>query len=122
MVYKISKDAKRRASVIPGDVVSVLTDDGKFAILKVLVIDEAGVYGLLYAKLFMERPLIVNIYGLQIAPFGPVHFALTHEHFALCHPEVITHRQVTENELRDYPLWAIKNSDSREWPGRMAVD
>ena len=122
MVQEISKDAKTRASLIPGDVVSVEADDGKFAIMKILVMEDAGVYGLIYARLFTERPRIVNIDGLQIG-----HFALTHDHFARHRPELITHEEVTQEELRDYPFWATKvsgcgKSAGSERPGGLAVD
>ena len=127
MVRKTSKNSKTRASLIRGDIVSVQAEDGKFAVMKILVTDEAGVYGRLYPQLFTERPRIVNIHGLETAPLGTIHFALTHDRFALCQPEVITHRQVTEKELRDYPFWAIKTSDSHhgaggECLGRLEVD
>ena len=127
MVRKTSKNSKTRASLIRGDIVSVQSDGGKFAIMKILVIDEAGIYGLLYAQLFPERPRIVNIYGLEIAPSTPVPFALTHDRFALFRPEVITHRRVTEKELRDYPFWATKTSDCPksgigEWLRWLEVD
>ena len=117
MVHRVSRDARTRATFIPGDVVSVRADGGKFAIMKVLVIDGIGICGLLYAKLFADRPRIVNIFGLQTAPPGPIHFALTHDNFALCRPEVIAHRQVTDEELTDYPLWAVNTSDYRARPG-----
>jgi hypothetical protein len=117
MAREISKNAKTQRPLIPGDVVSVKAEDGKFAIMKILVMDEAGVYGRLYAQLFPERPRIVNIYGLEIAPSAPAHFAFTRDHFAQHKPEVITHRQVTEKELSDYPLWAIKTSDCRKRAG-----
>lgn len=127
MAREISRNSKTRTSLIAGDVVSVQAEDGKFAVMKILVTDEAGVCGRLYAQLFTERPRVVNIHGLEIAPFGTIHFAITHDRFALCQPEVITHRQVTEKELRDYPFWAVKTSDSPhgaggEWLGRLEVD
>jgi hypothetical protein len=126
MTRDISRNSKTRASLIAGDVVSIQAEDSKFAVMKILVTDEAGVYGLLYAQLFAERPRIVNIHGLEIAPFGTIHFAITHDRFAQFHPEVITHRQVTEKELMDYPFGAIKTSDSHhgaggEWLGRLEV-
>jgi hypothetical protein len=100
MVQKISKDEKTGVPFTPGDVVSVQAEDGQFAVMKILASDEVGVYGLLYAQLFTERPRIVNIHGLPTA-----HFALTHERFALFQPETIAHKLVTEDELRGHPLW-----------------
>jgi hypothetical protein len=111
MVQNTSKSAKTRARLIPGDIVSVQADSIKFAVIKVLAIDEEGVYGLLYPQLFMERPRIVNVHALQTSRAGPIHFALTHDLFALCRPEIITHKQVTDDELKDCPLGAAKNSD-----------
>ena len=51
MAREISKNAKTRA-FIPGDIVSVQAEDDKFAVMKILAMDETGLYGLLYARIW----------------------------------------------------------------------
>jgi len=112
---------RTRRQFVPGDIVSIQAEDGKFAVIKILVADEAGVYGLIYGRLFTERPRIINISGLQVA-----HFAFTRDHFAQYQPEFLAHKEVTEEELKDYPFWATKISDCRnsvgEWLRLLAPD
>jgi hypothetical protein len=114
MAQNTSINAKTRARLMPGDIASVQADSIRFAIIKVLAIDEDGVYGLLYSHLFTARPRIVNIQTLQISRSGPIHFALNHDLFAQCRPELITHKEVTEDELRECPLWTEKNPEWRQ--------
>ncbi len=90
---------------VAGDIVSVLSQDGKYRILKILVVDELGLYTQLFAQQFTERPRLINISKLSTPAFGPVNFPVTHEQFALCKPEVIAYQRVSDEDLKDYRLW-----------------
>jgi hypothetical protein len=110
---------------MPCDIVSIQAEDDRFAVMKILAIGDDGVYGLIYARLFTERPRVVNITGLQVS-----YFAFTHDHFVRHLPEILVHKEVTEDKPRDYPFSATKMSDHggrtggewREWLGQLAVD
>jgi hypothetical protein len=88
-----------------GDIVSAIADDGTFRILKILAVDEGGVYAKLFAQQYADRPHLINIKQLSTPPVGPVNFPLAHARLALCNPEVIAYQQVTDEELQDYRAW-----------------
>jgi len=103
----------QRMPFIAGDIVSVATDDGKFGVMKILAVDDAGIHTRLYVQRFAERPRLADISELSTAPFGPEngnplsigHLPLTHDGFAIWQPEVITNRLVREEELMGYRMW-----------------
>ena len=94
---------------VAGDIVSVLSQDGKYRILKVLVVDEGGLFTQLYAQQFTDRPRLINIIRLSTPAFGPVNFPVTHEQFAQCRPEVLAYQRVNDEDLEDYRLWVKDN-------------
>jgi hypothetical protein len=88
-----------------GDIVSAIADDGTFRILKILAVDEGGIYTKLFAQQYAERPRLIKIKELSTPPVGPVNFPLAHARLASCNPEVIAYQQVTDEELQDYRAW-----------------
>lgn len=88
----------------PGDIVCVESDKG-FRILKMLVVEAEGVYFRIFAQQFKERPGIVDVSELTLPVFGPINYALTHDHFTACNPHVIAYQPVIEEELKDYRMW-----------------
>jgi hypothetical protein len=98
----------------PGDLVSVMTDDGRFGVMKVLAVDERGVHARLYVQRFARRPGPADLGELSMAPFGPGHdnpFSIGHmplscSSFAAWQPELISRGSVVaEDELEGYHMW-----------------
>lgn len=93
---------------------SVVTDDGQFGVVKVLVADAGGVHARLYIQRFGRRPHANELGELSTAPFGPEHanrfsighMPLGHASFAGWEPELIVGGQaVAEEELEGYRMW-----------------
>jgi hypothetical protein len=95
----------QRLPFTAGDIVSAIADDGTFRILKILAVDEEGLYTKLFAQQYAERPRLIKIKELSTPPIGPVNFPLAHARLASCNPEVIAYQQVTDEELEDYRAW-----------------
>jgi hypothetical protein len=105
-------------SLSQGDLVSVITDAGRFAVMKVLAADAGGVHVRLYVQRFDRRPGPAGLGELSTAPFGPGHdhpfsighLPLSHASFATWQPELITRGPaVTEEELDGYRMWQDAN-------------
>jgi hypothetical protein len=104
----------RRYEPKRGDLVSVVADDGLFAVAKVLEVDKGGVHTRLYVQRFRQRPRFSEISDLDTAPFGPEHdnpFSIGHiplsfAAFQAWEPEFLAHGEVLEDELQGYRMWA----------------
>ena len=111
--FRKAKTQSLCAPVHAGDIVSVVTGADKFGVMKILAVDDNGVHARLYVQRFAERPLLANINELTVAAFDPnnenilslCHLPLTHDHFALWEPDVITSQPVTDDELGAYYKW-----------------
>jgi hypothetical protein len=96
-----------------GDLVSVLTEDGQFGVMKVLVVDNQGVHVRLYAQRFKERPQASNLHDLSTAPvetehgnpFSFGHLPFTCPSFLTWEPQTVGSEPVTEEELKGYRMW-----------------
>jgi hypothetical protein len=96
-----------------GDLVSVLTEDGQFGIMKVLAVDDHGVHVRLYAQRSKERPQASNLHDLSTMPVVPEHgnpFSFGHmpfgySSFLTWEPQAIGSEQVSEEELKGYRMW-----------------
>jgi hypothetical protein len=98
---------------VPGQLVSVLTDDGQIGVVKLLAVDEGGVHARLYVQRFRSRPREPELGELSTAPFGSGHdnpfsighMPLSHASFAGWAPEPICVREVADDELEGYRMW-----------------
>jgi hypothetical protein len=96
-----------------GDLFSVVTDDGRYGVMKVLAVDERGVHARLYVQRFDQRPQLAGLGELSLAPFTPDgsnpfsigHVPLSHQSFAGWRPQLITRARVDEEELDGYRTW-----------------
>ena len=96
-----------------GQLLSVLAEDGQFAVMKVLAVDDIGVHVRLYTQRFSARPLLSDLHGLSIAPvflehgnpFSFGHMPFRNSSFDSWEPQVIGSEQVSEEELAGYHLW-----------------
>ena len=102
------------SSFEPGDLVSVVTDDERFGVVKVLAVDRGGVHARLYVQRFEARPGAEEVGELSTAPFGPEyenpfsigHMPLSHQTFAAWQPVLIRPgASVDEDELDGYRMW-----------------
>jgi hypothetical protein len=98
----------------PGDLVSVLCDDGLHGVVKVLAVDRQGVHARLYVQRFEQRPCQVEVRELSTAPFGQGHdnpfsighMPLSHAAFAAWQPQTLARGEaVAEEELEGYRTW-----------------
>ena len=109
-----------RDAFAPGDLVSVVTDDGQFGVMKVLAVDSGGVHARLYVQRFTQRPRRANLAELSTAPFGKGHdnpfsighMPLSYSSFGGWQPELITRGSVVaEDELEGYHMWQVAKGD-----------
>jgi hypothetical protein len=97
-----------------GDLLSIITDDNQFGVVKVLAADAVGVHARLYVQRFARRPHANELGEFSTAPFGPEygnpfsigHMPLSHASFATWQPELIVRGQpVVEEELEGFRMW-----------------
>jgi hypothetical protein len=107
-----------RDAFAPGDLVSVVTSDGLFGVVKVLASESDGLHIRLYVQRFAERPGPPDLTELSTAPFGKGHdnpfsighLPLSYTSFSRWQPKRITRGSVvTEDELEGYHLWLEAN-------------
>jgi hypothetical protein len=109
----LNKIFRRRYQPKDGDLITVLADDGLFAVAKVLHVDAGGVHVRLYVQRFKKRPAFKELPPLSTAPFGPEHdnpFSIGHvplrfEAFSAWEPEFLAHGDVLDEELEGYRMW-----------------
>lgn len=96
-----------------GQLLSVLTDDGRYGLMKLLAVDRGGVHARLYVQRFGTRPSVADVGELALAAFGPGHdnpFSIGHmpisyRSFAGWEPLPVGEQPVTEAELDGYRTW-----------------
>lgn len=96
-----------------GDLLSVVADDGRFGIAKVLAVDPQGIHIRLYQQRFAQRPLAVEPGSLTLGsmfdpdgPFSIGHVPLSHAAFRGWQAQRIAAGTVAESELAGYRSWA----------------
>jgi hypothetical protein len=97
-----------------GDLVSVVADDGRMGVVKILATDAEGVHIRLYQERFDTRPLSVDLEMLTLGsmlappgePFSIGHIPLRFGSFASWQPTLIASGgTVGEDELAGYRSW-----------------
>ena len=96
-----------------GDLYSVVTDDSRYGVMKVLAVDGRGVHARLYVQRFNARPHAAALGELSLASFTPDganpfsigHMPLSHQSFADWRPEFITRAPVGDEEVEGYRMW-----------------
>lgn len=94
-----------------GDLLSV-EENGRFAVVKVLVVDDGGVHVRLYAQRFEHRPREVSLDQLWLEPFrvgqplSAAHLPISRQGFQRWQPELILAGfPVLTEELEGYEMW-----------------
>jgi hypothetical protein len=98
---------------IEGGLYSVSSENGGYAIVKVLKIDTGGVHVRLYSNIFKSRPRDVDssklyMVGKDVKPgeqLGMGHAPLSHVSFRAWNAEYIRTEPVREDELDGYRMW-----------------
>jgi hypothetical protein len=96
-----------------GDLLSVLTEDGQFGVMKVLAVDDRGIHVRLYAQRFKERPQASDLHDLSTMsgllehgnPFSFGHMPFSYSSFPSWEPQAIGSQPVAEEELKGYRTW-----------------
>ena len=108
------KDGSRsQPSFHPGDLLSVLTEDGQFGVMKVLAVDDKGIHVRLYAQRFKERPRASDLHELSTKPFPSEHgnpfsfghMPFSHSSFLSWEPQAVGSAPVSEDELKGHRMW-----------------
>ena len=94
-----------------GGLYAVEDGGGKFAIVKLLVVEKEGVHVRLYKNKFESRPTTVDPATLSLGSVkdpnggGIGHLPITHGNFRAWQPSLIGDTVVTEEELEGYRMW-----------------
>jgi len=94
-----------------GAICSVDDGDGKFGIVKILVIDTGIVHLRRYKNKFNQRPASIDITTLSLGSiydkdgFGIGHTPLDRKAFENWQPVVLAYEEVSEEELEGYKIW-----------------
>jgi hypothetical protein len=99
--------------LIEGGLYSILSNSGKYKVVKILILDEGGIHLRIYQNPFDERPRKVNLSKLVVGKIGEEfssgHFPVTDEIFIRSAPSFIIKTQVSEDELEGYYMWRDSN-------------
>lgn len=94
-----------------GSICSVDDGDGKFGIVKILVIEAEIIHVKMYKNKYAERPVAIDINTLSIgsvydeAGFGVDHQPIDRKAFDSWKPIVIAFEEVTDDDLEGYEIW-----------------
>jgi len=94
-----------------GAICSVDDGNGKFGIVKILVIDNEIAHLRIYKNKFNQRPASIDTRTLSLGSiydkdgFGVGHTPLDRKGFENWQPVVLTYEEVSEEELEGYKIW-----------------
>lgn len=105
------KDATLTDKIVAGSICTVDDGDGKFGIVKVLVIDDEIAHLRIYKNKYDHRPAKIDLTTLSLGSmndkdgFGIGHTPLARKGFDDWNPVVVAFQKVTEEELEGYKIW-----------------
>lgn len=113
LVIIISFSCKKEVEAIKAGSICTIDDgNGKFGIVKVLVINEQEAHVKIYKNSYDDRPSQVDIKTLSLGSFndkaggfGIGHVPLEREGFDNWKPISIAYEEVTEDDLVGYEIW-----------------
>jgi hypothetical protein len=94
-----------------GDICSIDNGDGKFGVVKILVIENGIVHLRIYKNKYEQRPVSIDITTLSLGSiydedgFGIGHTPIDRKAFEDWDPVLITYEDVSTEELEGYQLW-----------------
>ncbi len=95
----------------PGGLYSIANGNGKFGVVKILVLEANAVHVRIYKQTFRSRPTSVDPKSLTLGGindkdgFSIGHMPLSKETFASWQPVFLSQQSVSENELEGYKMW-----------------
>ncbi|CAF1056864.1 unnamed protein product [Adineta ricciae] len=108
-----------------GDICTVENGDGKFSVVKILVMNDEKVHVRLYAHTYDQRPaditsdmLTVSSIAEKSDDFGVGHLPLSQEGFDSWKPIAVKHEEVTRDDLSGYFVWLREYIIALNVPGR----
>jgi len=110
-VFYIAGCKEKTDSIRAGSLCTVEASQGKFGVIKVLVIDEQEVHIKIYKNKYSQRPNVIAPKELSMGSitdkegFGIGHIPLDREGFDKSNPIVIGFEGVTKDELAGYEIW-----------------
>ncbi|MFZ1280114.1 MAG: hypothetical protein WAR59_04710 [Ignavibacteriaceae bacterium] len=112
VVYLLGCDKNDKLS--PGGLYSVNSENGKYGIIKVLVMDSNVVHIKIYANSFETRPIELDTSKLTLGTihdkeFGIGHMPIEKQELLRWEPRLIMHQSVSKEELKGYNLWKEEN-------------
>ena len=94
-----------------GAICSVDNGDGKFGIVKILVIDSGITHIRIYKNKYNQRPVSIDSVTLSLGSIydtddcGIGHTPIDRKAFEDLNPEVIRYEEISEEELEGYQMW-----------------
>jgi hypothetical protein len=96
----------------PGSICTIEDGEGKFGIVKVLVINSEEAHLKIYKNKYAQRPAQVDISTLSLGSindkeggFGIGHIPLEREGFDNWKPVAVAFEELTEDDLAGYEIW-----------------
>ena len=107
-IYKISCNNKE--DLVTGGLYSVISGDGKYGIIKVLVLDTNIVHIRIYSNEFDNRPINLDTIKLYHGTIhdkniGIGHLPIFNSDLQKWEPKLILKQPVTHEELEGYKIW-----------------
>lgn len=102
-----------RNTLVEGGLYSMPGEQGGYAVLKILKLDDGGVHVRLYSNQFAEPPAKIEestlyLAGMKRKPgesLGMGHAPLSKKNFAGWNAKFVQQSVVQENELQGYQMW-----------------
>lgn len=94
-----------------GGLYSIANGNGKFGVVKILVLEPDAVHVRIYKQTFSARPEVIDPKSLTLGGiddkdgFSIGHMPLSRQTFASWDPIFLSQQSVTDNELEGYKLW-----------------
>lgn len=94
-----------------GSICTVENGDGKFGVIKILVINDKKAHVKVYKNVYDKRPAKIDIKTLSIGSindkdgFGIGHIPLERKEFDSWKPVSVGHEKVTKEDLEGYEIW-----------------
>jgi hypothetical protein len=106
-----------RRTHVEGGIYSITAENGGYAVVKILKMDEGGVHLRMYSNVFPERPADVDTSKLYMAgidhkaseQLGMGHAPVSHSSFQTWNAEFIKREIVRGEELEGYKMWKDAN-------------
>jgi hypothetical protein len=111
IMFSLSNCENKKEEIKAGSICTIEDGEGKFGIVKVLVINDIEAHIKLYKNKYNQRPNKVDIKTLNLGGigdkngFGIGHIPLDREGFDNWKPESVDFEEVTESDLYGYNLW-----------------